>query len=282
VTPTSSDIGLSDGEFTKLCAIVYKHTGITIGDGRKSLLLSRLRGRLRDIEVADFRSYIARLADDKVELQEFIDRMTTNKTYCYRTPRIWEHFRHECVTDFLPRSPVRPLRVWSAASSTGEEACTAGVLLEDVRQKEQGFDYAIQGTDISSSVLKSAEAGSFAERMVAPLRQDQPELFARFMVRNDAGEFSPCPAIRTRSKFKLHNLVEPLKSSTPFDAVFLRNVLIYFTPEDQERILDNVAGVMTRDSVLYIGESETLSRLKTAFEMIQPMVYRLGPLAAGA
>ncbi len=278
----SREIELSDGEFTKLCAIVYKHTGITIGDGRKSLLLSRLRGRLRDIEAPDFRSYISRIGEDKAELQEFIDRMTTNKTYCYRTPRIWEHFRNECVTEFLSRNPMRPLRVWSAASSTGEEACTAGVLLEDVRQGHDGFDYAIHGTDISSAVLKMAEAGSFSERMVAPLRQDQPDLFARFMVRNDAGAFSPCPAIRARSKFKLHNLVERLKSSAPFDAVFLRNVLIYFTPEDQERILANVAGVMTRDSVLYIGESETLSRLKTPFEMVQPMIYRLGPLATGS
>ncbi len=269
-----SDLELSDLNFAKLRTIIHDNTGISIADGRKSLLLSRLRQRLRETDMADFKSYVARVQSDAGELQELIDRITTNKTLFYRTPRIWEHFRDVAVEDFIARKAMRAMRIWSAAASTGEEAYTAGMLLEGPRKTQDEFDYKIVGTDISARVLKKAEMGAFPASTVANFRKDQPSLFRDHLTGNDAAGFQVDPKIKARVSFKLHNLQNRMKNASPFDVVFLRNVLIYFTAEDQEGILRNVHAHMPPDGTLYIGESESLARLDTEFEMLEPMVYR--------
>ena len=274
MTTTTPTLELSDLQFSKLCEIIHRNTGITIADGRKSLLLSRLRGRLREVNEPNFKSYIARLSSDAAELQELINRVTTNKTYFYRTPRVWDHFREIAVPEFLNRKTGQPMRIWSAASSTGEEAHTIGVVLEDFRRSMGGFDYNVLGTDVSSRVLKAANTGVYLPRAVSAFRSDNPELFRSGMVGDDENGYSVKPEIKSRLKFKLHNLQNRLKGNTQFDVVFLRNVLIYFTVEDQEKILENVRGQMHPTGTLYIGESETLRRVKTRFELVEPMVYR--------
>lgn len=270
----TSELQLSDMHFAKLRGIIHDHTGISIGEGRKSLLLSRLRGHLRAAGAPDFKSYIKLVTSDADALQELIDRVTTNKTYFYRTPRIWEHFRDVAVEDFLDRNTMRPMRIWSAAASTGEEAYTAGIILEDLRCKRTQFDYKILGTDISARVLKSAEAGVYQAPAVAAVQKERPDLFKAHVLADDAGQFTVNSKIRSRISFKLHNLRSKLRNGGPFDVVFLRNVLIYFQPEDQERILAEVHSVMSPAGTLYIGESETLSPLKTDFEIVQPLVYQ--------
>ncbi|MEM8802635.1 MAG: CheR family methyltransferase [Pseudomonadota bacterium] len=268
-----TDLELSDLQFTKLCGIIHANTGITIADGRKSMLVSRLRSRLREIGDTDFKAYLALVSSDKDEMQELINRVTTNKTLFYRTPRVWEHFREIVVEEFLAKRAMRPMRIWSAASSTGEEAYTAGMVLETVRAELDGFDYKIIGSDISSRVLNTAETGVYPSSSIATFRRDQPDLF-RHMVGNDADGFQVAKQIKSRINFKMHNLQKRMANTSPFDVVFLRNVLIYFTPEDQEAFLANIHAVMPPHGTLYIGESESLTRLHTDFEILEPMVYR--------
>lgn len=268
---------LSELHFNKLQTIIHEKTGITIADGRSTMLVGRLKGRLRDLGLDDYKAYIEKVTSDPDEMQELINRVTTNKTYFYRTPRIWEHFRDNAVPQFLARKAGRAMRVWSAAASTGEEAHTIGIILEQVRRSEPGFNYSVLGTDVSARVLKKAETGNYEGTAFAQFQKDAPDLFAEFMQCDDAGRVQISPEIRTRIKFKLHNLQKRLSGVSPFDVVFLRNVLIYFTNEDQENILRHVHALMPSDGILYIGESETLSRLNTPFEIIGPMIYRPVP-----
>lgn len=265
---------LNDLNFTKLRAIIHKNTGITIGDSRKSMLVGRLRSRLRETNEPSFKAYISRVESDPEELQQLINKVTTNKTYFYRTPRIWEHFIDTATEAFLLKKSKRPMRVWSGASSTGEEAHTIGVLLEDVRARTQGFDYSILGTDVSSRVLEIAEAGAYSEAAIGELKKHKPLLFEKYIENAEAGTFTADKAIRSRIKFKMHNLQKRLMQSSKFDVIFLRNVLIYFTPEDQENILTHMNNALAPDGFLYIGESESLKRLNTDFEMVAPMVYQ--------
>lgn len=268
------DLQLSDLHFERLRTIIHDQTGITIGEGRKTLLVSRLRKRLRETGMNDFRAYVARLGTEPAEMQELIDRVTTNKTYFHRTPRVWDHFRTVAVEDFLSRAPGRAMRIWSAAASTGEEAHTAGIVLEDVRRSREGFDYRILGTDISARVIRSAEAGVFDAAMVSQFRKERPELARAFLTGDDATGYRTTPQITSRISFRLHNLQNRLAKAAPFDVVFLRNVLIYFTPEDQQVILGHVLALMRPEGTLYIGESETITRLTTDFDIVEPMVYR--------
>ena len=269
----SNELELSDHHFAKLCDIIHQNTGITIGDGRKSLLLSRLRNRLREVNESNFKSYIARVTNDADEMQELINRVTTNKTLFYRTPRVWEHFQGVVIPDFLAKPTSRPMRIWSAAASSGEEAYTAGMILEGVRTSNPGFDYKVVGTDISVRVLEQAESGIYSGVKVNNFSKAYSELFNAQMVGDDSGGFQVKPSIKSRITFKQHNLQNRMKSS-PFDAIFLRNVLIYFTPEDQEDFLSKIHDLLSPDGILYIGESESISRLETDFEIVEPMVYR--------
>ncbi len=269
-----SDLSMSDSDFEKLRAIVHKHTGITIGETRKSMLFSRLRRRVHDVGASSFSNYIDRLSSDPDEMQELTNRVTTNETYFYRTPRVWDYFQDVFLPEYHANNQGQTLRVWSAAASTGEEAHTIGVLLEQERQTRNGFDYTVQGTDVSSRVLDIAQQGLYKGRSIARFRSEKPDLFAKHMVGNDSDGFQVQPDIKTRLKFKLHNLLKRLKGTSPFDVVFLRNVLIYFTDEDQEKILRHVRDQIKPDGVLFIGESETLKNLNTGFDQVAPIIYR--------
>ncbi len=265
---------MSDGDFAKLRDIVYLQTGISIGDSRRSMLVTRLRPRLRDLGLADYQAYIARVSQDAAERQELTNRVTTNETYFYRTPRVWTHFREVFVPDYLDRAPGRPMRVWSAAASTGEEAHTIGVCLEEVRSAAARFDYTILGTDISSRVIDVATAGVYRGRSVARFRSEQPELFERRMKGSEEDGWRVAPEVKSRIRFRHHNLLKPLANTPRFDAIFLRNVLIYFSAADQERILRHARSALHPDGVLFIGESESLKHIATDFEQVEPIIYR--------
>lgn len=265
---------LSEADFAQLRAIVHKQTGITIAENRKSMMFSRLQRRLRETGQASFAGYIALVAEDADEMQELTNRVTTNETYFYRTPRVWSYLREEIVPSFLASASSRGMRVWSAAASTGAEAHTLGVVLEEVRTNNRGFDYSVLGTDISSRVIDIAEEGCYVGRPVARFMREEPTLFAKYMMGNDEDGYRVTADIKRRITFRLHNLLDPLKKGGPFDVIFLRNVLIYFTDEDQEKILAHIMKSLRPDGVLIIGESETLSNLNCQFQAVAPLIYR--------
>ncbi len=272
---------MSDGEFATLRQIVRRNIGISIADGRRSMMESRLNKRLRALDIPTYKAYIAHLSAHPAEMQELTDRITTNETYFYRTPRIWAHLNDDLIPAHAAITPRRPMRVWSAAASTGEEAHTLGVYLEDTRLKVLGFDYEILGTDISSGVLETARAGAYIGRPVARFRAEQPHLFEKHMRGNEEDGWTAASAIRSRIRFEQHNLMQPLRNTSPFDVVLLRNVLIYFAPEDQAVILRHVRQQMHTDGTLIIGESESLKHIDCDFEQVAPIIYKAAPLGKG-
>lgn len=279
--PTDRDDTLNDKVYAELLKLIHKQTGITIGDNRKSMVLSRLRKRLRANQLANFDGYLELVKSDADELQQFVDNMTTNKTYFHRTPRIWSYLEKTFIPDWIAAGHRRPIGVWSVASSTGEEAHTAGIFLEEFRSKHPGFDYKVFGTDVSSEVIETAQAGVYPTRMIQRFRSERPELFQKYMTGSDAEGFRVTSDITRRIKFKHHNLFNRLIPPSRFDIVLIRNVLIYFTHEDQERAIRNVERHMHPGGTMIIGESETLSPLKTNFESTEPLVYHHRDTKAG-
>lgn len=268
-------------DFEKLRRIVYRQTGITIAEGRRSMMMSRLNKRLREIGLNSYKDYVTRVQSDPVEMQELTDRITTNETYFYRTPRIWSYFAEVLIPSFSDSGRHPPMRVWSAAASTGEEAHTMGIFLEEARQQQPRFDYSILGTDISSSVLATATEGLYRGRSVSRFQQEQPHLFATHMRGDEQKGWSVGPSIRSRLKFERHNLMQPLRGRPPFDVVFLRNVLIYFSESDQKTILSHVRHQMRPGGTLIIGESESLKHVATDFDQVEPIIYTPSAVAAG-
>jgi chemotaxis protein methyltransferase CheR len=270
---TPFDDSLSDAQFAELLKITHRNTGITIRENRKTMMVSRLRSRLRAKGLSDFESYLKLLKTDPTEMVEFVNAVTTNKTLFYRTPRIWKYLADEFVPSWIKAGHNRPLQVWSGASSTGEEIYTAGMVLEEFRLSHPGFDYRVVGTDISERVVAEADRGIYSGRAIDMFRTASPDLFSKHMVGDDSKGWSVSPNIRTRVRFKQHDIFKPFQTSQ-FDLSLLRNVLIYFTHKDQERALRNVERALRSDGILIIGESETLSPLETNFVTIAPLVYR--------
>lgn len=278
--PQEIEDSLSDACFSQFLQLTYALTGITISESRKSMLISRLRKRLVANRLTKFDDYLTLVQTNPAETVLFIDNMTTNETYFFRTPRIWSYLLDEFVPQFIRANPGRPMRLWSAAASTGEEAHTAGVLFEAARERLSGFDYRILGTDVSSRVIDVAQKGVYAGRSIERFREAHPDLFKRHLTGTDNAGFSVTAPIRERLRFETHNLFAQTSPSSGFDVVMLRNVLIYFTKADQERVLEKIRGTMSSNSILIIGESETLSSLSTGFKSLAPFLY--SPCAAPA
>lgn len=265
---------LSDHDFAELVKFTHDLTGITIQPNRKSMLVSRLRSRLRATSAKDFKSYLKLLKTDSSEAELYVDAVTTNKTLFFRTPRIWSYLIDDFIPAWIKAGHNRPMEVWSGASSTGEEIYTAGMVLEDFRKKHQGFDYRIIGTDVSERVIGIAEQGLYRGRVVDMFRTSSPDLFAKYMIGSEADGYHVTKDIRSRIKFQRHNVFKPFQTRSKYDIALLRNVLIYFTHEDQERAVANVERSLRSDGVLIIGESESLSPLQTHYVCVSPLVYR--------
>lgn len=263
---------LSDACFEKYVKVVHKITGITLEKNRKKMLVGRLRRRIGELKLTSYDEYLQYLAKNKSEEEHFINCVTTNETYFYRTPRVWDFFVDEFLANW---NTNKKLNVWSAASSTGEEAHTLGVLCQNFKSSNAGFKYSVLGTDISSDVVARCSQGNYIGRAVERFRNAKPELFEKYMIGSDADGYSVTRQIKGNINFKTHNLFNPLKGENTFDLIFLRNVLIYFTRRDQEKVLAQMQKCLSPEGYLIIGESESIASLNTNFVLQAPLIYRL-------
>lgn len=266
--------GFTD-EFIKL---THDFTGITIKPEKRSMLEGRLRRRLRVLELADFTDYLSYVKKNQAEQEEFINAVTTNETYFYRTPRIWEYISEQFLPQWHARVGSRSLSVWSAACSTGEEGHTLGIILQSFKDKHTGFDYRVKGTDIDSSVVEKARMGIYKGRAVQRFREAKPELFKQYLVGNDDAGYEVPPNIKSRLDFSALNLFDECRDMEKYDLVLLRNVLIYFVKEDQIAAVAAIHKRLHSGGVAIIGESESLNHVPCDFEPILPTIYKAVPV----
>ncbi|WP_321929578.1 CheR family methyltransferase [Paraburkholderia guartelaensis] len=252
---------------------VRRHTGIAMNERKWTMLKGRLRRRIMTLGLPDYRDYLRVLDGSTDEVRDFIDLVTTNETSFFRTPRIWEYLAREFLPRWAAKRSGEPLRIWSAAASSGEEAWTTAMLCEEFRLQHPSLRYAIVGTDISDGILANARAGNYAGRSMEGLRQQRPELVHRYF-HGDSAAISVNEALRSHVSFRRHNLYDVPRDLGPFDLVLLRNVLIYFDLEGQKAVLANVRRAMRPGAVLIVGESESLSRVAAGFAFEQPLIYR--------
>lgn len=252
---------------------VRRHTGIVMGERKWTLLEGRLRRRLRELELAGYRDYLQVLEAKPDEVGDFIDLVTTNETSFFRTPRIWEYFAQQVLPRWFDTHPDRPLRVWSAAASSGEEAYTVAMLCEEFRVQHPAFRYRILATDIADGILRKASTAHYQGRSIEGLRKTRPALVERYFSAEGDG-FSANPALRANVTFRKHNLHEVPREIGAIDVTLLRNVLIYFDTQGQQAVLANARRAMAPDGLLIVGESESLSRFEMGFVFEQPLIYR--------
>jgi chemotaxis protein methyltransferase CheR len=251
-------------------------SGISIPISKKLMVMHRLRHRLAELEVTDVGQYVRGLEGDRQERQRFINVLTTNETSFFRTEQLWVYFREVYLPAQHSGGRQRPFCAWSAASSTGEEAYSIAMACLDFQEKHPGFSFRVLATDIDTDVLAKAEAGVYIGRNLKRFQESRGDFSARYL--DVAGEeFRVQDRVRRQVTFRKHNLMGPCPTGGPFDAIFLRNVMIYFDAPERRRVLATLPNALTEGGHLILGESEALLDMHDTFEFVRPMVYQRTP-----
>ena len=263
---------ITDQEFALFQRLIYKIAGISLNDSKKVLLVGRLTRRLKVYEFGTFTQYYRMLAtgDHPEELQTMVDLLTTNETYFFREPKHFEFLRDEIIKK---RSSPATFRVWSAASSSGEEIYTLAMVLAD---SLPNTPWEIVGSDISTQVLAKAATGHYSLARTEGIPPAFMKKYCLKGVRAHAGTFLIAPELRKRTSFYQINLTQPVDADIgDFEVIFLRNVMIYFDPETKAKVVNHLLPRLKRGGHLIIGHSETLSGLKIdPLDTIRPTIYR--------
>ena len=265
---------ISDTEFGQFQRFILDAAGITLTDAKKALVTGRLAKRLHACQVKSYGDYYRLLmsGESPLELQTAVDLLTTNETYFFREPKHFQFLRKEVTGGILSGMPS--LRVWSAAASTGEEAYSVAMLLEDCLP---GRSWEVMGSDISASVLERARAGHYSMDRISHF---PPGYLQRFCLKGqDAqeGTLLVQRSLRKKTRFLQVNLNEPLPHLGNFEVIFLRNVLIYFNMETKRKVVKRVLNLLKPGGFLLIGHSESLIEVTDAVELLAPAIYRKAP-----
>jgi chemotaxis protein methyltransferase CheR len=264
---------ISDAEFFQFQRFIYDTVGISLSNAKKGLVSSRLARRLRPCGVGSYGEYFSLLqgGESPSELQTAIDLLTTNETYFFREPKHFEFLRHQLASPAaLPRAP----RIWSAASSSGEEAYSIAMVLQDARP---GQPWDLLGSDISARVLERARHGHYS---TARTQNIPPAYLRRFCLKgqgSQAGTLLVERDLRSMVRFMQINLNAPLPSIGSFDVIFLRNVLIYFDADIKRKVVARVLGALRPGGWLLIGHSESLAGVDHSLRAAAPSIFRKTP-----
>jgi chemotaxis protein methyltransferase CheR len=265
---------LSPDTFQLYVNYIKDVTGISIGSNRINMVHGRFHKRIQELNLSSFESYLNYVKQDASEKSTFIDLITTNETQFFRTPRIWTYL----IEVFLPRwhleNPKKIFMAWSAAASSGEEAHSLGIICQQFKEKHPDFTYQIVGTDISKEMVQLCQVGNYGDKSVNSFKKLRPENFVKFMRKISEEKYQTIEEIKSRIRFQQHNLFKPFAAKESFDLILLRNVLIYFVPADQEKVLSLIEINLSKNGMLIIGESESLTHIKSAFQYVEPLVYK--------
>ncbi|WP_127144213.1 CheR family methyltransferase [Pelagibacterium montanilacus] len=273
----TGEMALSDADFARVRARLRAAAGISLSDAKRTLVISRLSGRIRRLGLSGFAAYLDYLdgPGGAGEAQIFVNALTTNLTRFFREDH---HFDHLVATvKALAARPARRgrggrplLRIWSAGCSTGQEPYTIALSLLDGVPSLADWDFRILATDVDTDVLEKAGRGIYPESELDGL---SPARRALFDARGD-GTIAIPPAAREIVVFRQLNLMEPWPFAGPFDAIFCRNVAIYFDKSTQTGLFARMGAKLTDDGHLYIGHSETLHGVARAFRLVGKTTYQ--------
>jgi len=270
------DLILTQEDFARIRQLIYQRAGIVLAEHKREMVYSRLAKRLRHHGLTRFSDYLSRLErqPEAREWEAFTNALTTNLTAFFREAH---HF--PLLADHVRGRPG-PVRVWSAAASTGEEPYSIAMTLSEALGSRSG-DARVVATDIDTDALARAEAGIYPLEQVHKL---DPERLRRFFQRGtgrQAGLARVRPELRSMVEFSPLNLLAPgWPVSGPFDAIFCRNVMIYFDKETQARILERFAPLLKPDGLLFAGHSENFSYITRTFRLRGQTVYTLASASA--
>lgn len=260
---------ISDQEFALFQRLIYQLAGISLADSKKVLLVGRLQRRLREYGLNDFASYYRLLVGGAhpSELQTMVDLLTTNETYFFREAGHFDFLREVVLAT---RRSTSPFRIWSAASSTGEEAYSMAMVLAEALVNSP---WEVFASDISTRVLDKARSGLYADARTDGIPRALRGKYC--LPTDDQRSFRIAPQIRQRVRFQQVNLTRPIDPGMgSFNVIFLRNVMIYFDTETKRQVIGHLLPRLLPGGYFIVGHSESLSGIGAGLAAVRPTIYR--------
>jgi len=270
---------LSHRDYTRLCDLVYAESGIHLGEGKRIMLEARIKRRLKALQMESYKQYCEYLFDHKgmrEEIVSLIDVVTTNKTDFFRESAHFDFLTQKMLPEWSAQSTeFRPFLIWSAGCSTGEEPYTMAIVLSEYAASHPGFRFRIQASDISTQVLQKARQGIYTEDTIAPVLK---ELRHRYFLRSRDREnprVRVVPELRGLVELRRLNFMDSDYGVTEKqDAIFCRNVLIYFDRPTQQQILSKLVNCLRPGGYLFVGHAESLHDMDLPVSPVAPALYR--------
>ncbi len=270
---------ISARDYKRLCDLVYEEAGIRLGSEKKTMLEVRIKRRLKALDLGSYTQYCEYLFGReglKEELVPLIDVVTTNKTDFFREPG---HFNF-LVEKALPELTAsdgggRPLLIWSAGCSTGEEPYTLAMVLSEYGLTHPGFRFRILATDISTNVLAKAELGVYSKDMVIPVPAGLRKKYLMISREPGSNRIRIVPELRRLIDFRRLNFMDAdYRISEKVDAIFCRNVIIYFDRQTQQNVLWKLSQRLVPRGYMFVGHAETLHDMDLPLAPVAPALYR--------
>jgi chemotaxis protein methyltransferase CheR len=271
------EFAFSDEDFNALRAMVKAHTGINLTDQKRELVYGRLSRRLRALDLGSFVEYRELLTDESgKEFVEFCNAITTNLTSFFRESHHFDYVRDQILTPRLndPRGSRR-IRIWCAGCSSGEEPYSLAMTIRETLGADAGrWDIRILATDLDSDVLSRGQRGVYAADRVRDLDPARRNRFFRATTLNGQPAYAVEPELQSLITFKQLNLMTPFPMKGPLDAIFCRNVVIYFDKDTQRDLFARMAQLQEPGATLFLGHSESLFKVSTDYALIGKTIYR--------
>lgn len=260
----AGQVVLSDAAFEQIRAWLLRASGIGLAAGKKAMVAGRLAKRLKHLDLASYEDYHRMVLSQPGEAQRALDLLTTNETHFFREKPHFDFLRER----ILPGS-TRPLRVWSAAASSGQEAYSLAMVLAR-HARHDGWE--VFGTDISADMIERAQRGQYDIRQASQIPLEDLRAYCLRGIGSQDGIFMVAPELRRRVRFARMNLTTELPDVGMFDLILLRNVLIYFPPEVKRQVVGRLVAQLRPGGWLMVGHSESLSDLGL-LTALTPSVY---------
>lgn len=264
---------MTEADFRQISALAGELTGIVLADHKRTMVYSRIARRVRAHGLHSVREYLDYLEKNMAqEATDFINSLTTNLTSFFREPHHFRFLREQLLPQLRQsHSGGKRLRIWSAGSSTGQEAYSIAATIRQVGFPPD-WDIKILATDLDSGVLETGRRGIYPMASIDGLDDSIRKRF--FMHSRDGREVHVKDELRQLVHFKRLNLLEPWPLKGPFDVIFCRNVVIYFNKDTQRLLFDRFADLLPAGSHLMIGHSENLSGISNRFASLGQTIYR--------
>jgi len=263
---------INTDEYKVLSKYIMDISGILLEDGKEYLIETRLNPLLDELDCKSFSElyYKARMDNTKSVEKKIVDNISTNETYFFRDKAPFELIQHKIIPDLIDNRSKNTrlgertkIRIWSAASSTGQEIYSIAIVLKELYLDPQKYEIQLLGTDISNAVIVKASYGKYNKFEIA--RGLPPEKARKYFIPDGDG-WKIKDELRSMATFKKINLMDSLAGMGKFDIVFCRNVAIYFSPEERSRLYQKIANIMEKDGYLLIGATESLTNDTNLFE----------------